>query len=105
MLTKFSLETQILLSLAIILAVSFLITRITKLLKLPNVTAYIIAGVLIGPAVLKIVPSNIVDNIPIISKEAVLQTLADNQTGTGYFSYKNVSKIFSFVKDRINIPK
>ncbi len=88
MLTKFSLETQILLSLAIILAVSFLITRITKLLKLPNVTAYIIAGVLIGPAVLKIVPSNIVDNMGFISDIA----LAFIAFGVGKFFKRDVLK-------------
>ena len=39
-------------SLAIILFTSFLLTRITKKFKLPNVTAYIITGILIGPYVL-----------------------------------------------------
>lgn len=35
--------------------------------------------------------SNVIDNIPIISKDAVLKTLEDSQTGTGYFSYRNAS--------------
>ena len=35
--------------------------------------------------------SNIINNIPIISKEAVLKTLGNSQTGTGYFSYKNAN--------------
>lgn len=39
----------VLISLAIMLLVSFLLTRLTKPLRLPNVTAYIIAGVLLGP--------------------------------------------------------
>ena len=34
----------------------FALTRITKLLKLPNVTAYIITGILIGPYCLNLVP-------------------------------------------------
>lgn len=33
----------------------------------------------------------ILNNIPIISKSAVLQTLQDNQTGTGYYSYRNAT--------------
>ena len=40
---------QIIISVAVMLLSGFLLTRITKLLKLPNVTAYIVAGILIGP--------------------------------------------------------
>ena len=35
--------------------------------------------------------SNVINNIPIISQEAVLKTLEDSQTGTGYFSYRNAN--------------
>lgn len=35
--------------------------------------------------------SNVIDNIPIISKNTVLKTLEDSQTGTGYFSYRNAN--------------
>ena len=35
--------------------------------------------------------SNIINNIPIISKDAVLKTLEDSQTETGYFSYPNAN--------------
>ena len=35
-----------------------LMTRVTRLVKLPNVTAYLIAGVLMGPCVLKLVPED-----------------------------------------------
>lgn len=34
---------------------------------------------------------NIIRNIPIISQDAVLKTLQNNQTETGYFSYRNVN--------------
>ena len=34
---------------------------------------------------------NIINNIPIISKDMVLKALADGQTETGYFSYRNAS--------------
>ena len=50
----------ILTSIAIILIVGFLLTRITKRAKLPNVTGYIVAGILIGPYVLKLIPVGIV---------------------------------------------
>ena len=42
-------STAVLCSLSIILFAGFIVTRITKRLKLPNVSGYIIAGVLIGP--------------------------------------------------------
>ena len=38
--------------------------------------------------------SNIINNIPIITKDIVLETLEDNQTNTGYYSYRtaNIAK-------------
>lgn len=60
-----------LLSLAIILLAGFLLTRITKLAKLPNVTGYIIAGVLIGPYVLNIIPQNLISNMGFMSDIAL----------------------------------
>ncbi|MBQ3403301.1 MAG: cation:proton antiporter [Synergistaceae bacterium] len=44
---------------AIMLMFGFALTRITKLLKLPNVTAYIITGILIGPYCLDLVPDGV----------------------------------------------
>ena len=35
--------------------------------------------------------SNVINNIPIITQDAILKTLEDNQTGTGYFSYRNAN--------------
>ncbi|HOX65334.1 MAG TPA: cation:proton antiporter, partial [Thermotogota bacterium] len=63
--------TIILLSLSIMLLAGFLLTRITKLAKLPNVTGYILAGVLIGPYVLNVIPSEMVANMGFISDIAL----------------------------------
>lgn len=49
-------------SIAIMLFAGFLLTRLTKLIKLPNVTAYIVAGILIGPYCLNLIPSNFATN-------------------------------------------
>ena len=49
-------QAVILLSVAIILLSGFLMTRLTKRLHLPNVSGYIMAGILIGPGVLDLVP-------------------------------------------------
>ena len=46
-------------------------TRLTKLLKLPNVTAYIVAGILIGPFCLKAVPQNVIDGSAFVSDIAL----------------------------------
>ncbi len=35
--------------------------------------------------------TSVIENIPIITKDAVLKTLKDSQTGTGYFSYNNAN--------------
>lgn len=46
----------IIISVSVMLFGGFAMTRITKKLKLPNVTAYIITGILLGPYVLNLVP-------------------------------------------------
>ena len=48
-------------SIALMLAAGFLMTRITKKLRLPNVTAYIVGGILAGPFVLNLVPRSVVE--------------------------------------------
>ncbi len=48
---------SVIISIALILFVGFLMTRLTKLARLPNVTAYILAGILIGPYCLNLVPA------------------------------------------------
>jgi Kef-type K+ transport system membrane component KefB len=70
-LDHFNDTTIILLSLSIILLAGFLLTRITKPAKLPNVTGYIISGILIGPYVLNLIPRKMVDNMGFISDVAL----------------------------------
>lgn len=47
-------------SIAIMLLCGFLMTRITKKLKLPNVTAYIVTGILLGPFCFDVIPESII---------------------------------------------
>ena len=47
-------------SVSIMLIGGFLMTRLTSLLRLPNVTAYIIVGILIGPFCLDLIPSDVI---------------------------------------------
>lgn len=51
------------LALAIMLLMGFAMTRITKLLRLPNVTAYILTGILIGPYALDLIPETVVSGM------------------------------------------
>lgn len=48
------------LSLAVMLTAGFLVTRVTKRLHLPNVTGYILAGILIGPCVFGLIPADMI---------------------------------------------
>lgn len=64
--SKLGIESQtavVIISIATILILGFLMTRITKKLKLPNVTAYIIIGILLVP-IWKIIPAHISGIIP-----------------------------------------
>ena len=59
-LMKQSTTAVVIVGIAIMLSVGFLMTRITKKLRLPNVTAYILAGILIGPFCLNLVPDIVI---------------------------------------------
>ena len=59
---------SVIISVALMLFSGFLIT---KLLRLPNVTAYIVAGILIGPYCLDLVPQRIIDGTDFLSDIAL----------------------------------
>ena len=63
--------SQIVISVAIMMFAGFLMTRITKKLRLPNVTAYLLAGILIGPYCLDLIPANIIEGASFISDIAL----------------------------------
>ena len=69
--TSLSRETVILLSLAIILFTGFLVTRLTGRLRLPNVSGYILAGILIGPGILGLIPAETVQSMDFVSDIAL----------------------------------
>ena len=62
---------RILLSLSIMLFSGFLVTRLTKLLKLPNVSGFILAGVLIGPSALGLISADLVADMGFVSDVAL----------------------------------
>lgn len=64
-------STIILLSLSVILLAGFLLTRITKLARLPNVIGYIIAGILIGPHALNLISHEMVGKMAFVSDIAL----------------------------------
>lgn len=57
--------------LALILLTGLLLGRAVKLIKLPNVTGYLIAGILIGPYLFKIVPMELVAGLELVSEIAL----------------------------------
>ncbi|MBO5402104.1 MAG: cation:proton antiporter [Clostridia bacterium] len=75
-------------TIALMLFCGFAMTRLTKLLKLPNVTAYIITGIFLGPFCLDAVPQTIIDGTEFLSDVA----LAFIAFSTGEFFKLNVLK-------------
>lgn len=63
--------TVIVVSIGIMLFLGFLMTRVTKKLRLPNVTAYILVGILIGPYVLNLIPSEVVGGMDFLADIAL----------------------------------
>ena len=62
---------MIIISVSVMLFGGFAMTRITKKLKLPNVTAYILTGILLGPYVFNLVPETIVIGMDFLSDIAL----------------------------------
>lgn len=58
-------------SVAIMLIAGYIMSRLTKKLKLPNVTGYIIAGILIGPYCIDVVPAKVVEGMSFLADIAL----------------------------------
>lgn len=79
----------IIISVTLMLLVGFLFTRVTKLLRLPNVTAYILAGIVIGPFCLDLIPAPVIAGTDFISDIA----LAFIAFGVGeFFKFSTLKK-------------
>lgn len=83
---QFNEATTILIALSTILFSGFLMTRLTKKLRLPNVSGFILAGILIGPCVLQAVPEEMLGHMSFVSDVA----LAFIAFGVGKFFKKEV---------------
>ena len=57
--------------LAVTMASGLALSRVAKKIHLPNVTAYLVAGLLIGPFVLRILPADTVESFSIITEVAL----------------------------------
>ena len=81
---------SVIVSIGVILICGFLMTRLTKLFKLPNVTAYLIAGIVIGPSMINVVPQQFIDSTSFLGDIA----LAFIAFSVGeYFKIKEIKKV------------
>ncbi|MCQ2496203.1 MAG: cation:proton antiporter [Lachnospiraceae bacterium] len=64
-------NVNMLVYLAIALACALLSSKIMKLIKLPNVTGYLLVGLLVGPYCINLIPADIVESLGIIPKVAL----------------------------------
>ena len=60
LISQISPVASVIISIAIMMAAGFLLTRLTGLVGLPNVTGYIIAGIIIGPFGLKLISDEMI---------------------------------------------
>ncbi len=63
--------SKIIVSISLMLFSGFLFTRVTKKLKLPNVTGYILAGIALGPFCLNVIPTSIIEGMDFIADIAL----------------------------------
>ncbi len=64
-------ESKLIIEVAIILFSGIIFGRLAKFVKLPNVTGYLIAGLLLGPSFINFLPVNMVNGYSIISDIAL----------------------------------
>lgn len=64
-------ELEVLLYAGVIIATGLLFGKVAKYLHLPNVTGYLIGGILIGPSVLKFIPVESLEGLELISTVAL----------------------------------
>ena len=62
---------RVVISVALMLFIGFAFTRVTKLLRLPNVTAYILAGIIMGPFCFRLIPTSVITGMEFISDIAL----------------------------------
>ncbi len=75
---------QVLLSLSIALFAGLMLSRVAKLLKLPAVTAYLVAGILVGPYVLGLIG---IPGIGFISHEDVASYSIISDVALGFIAF------------------
>lgn len=85
-LSQLNRETEVLLTLSIILFSGFIMTRMTNTLNMPKVSGYILAGILIGPFCLNFIPAPMTEGMSFVSDLA----LAFIAFGVGKFFKKEV---------------
>ena len=71
LLQNFSSVSQVIISVAVMLIAGYVMSRLTKKLKLPNVSGYIIAGILIGPYCINIIPAKVVEGMSFLADIAL----------------------------------
>lgn len=71
LLQNFSSVSQVIISVAVMLIAGYVMSRLTKKLRLPNVTGYIIAGILIGPYCINVIPTKVVEGMSFLADIAL----------------------------------
>ncbi len=79
-------EMNILWYIALMLAGGLAFGRLAKLVRLPNVTGYLVAGLVLGPCLLKLIPGDVVGSLGVIP-DAALGFIAFSVGGEFKLSY------------------
>ena len=71
MIASLSIEAKALLAISILWLAGFLMSRVSKVFSLPNVTGYILAGVAIGPHCLNLIPADVTAHMSFVTDAAL----------------------------------
>jgi len=89
------LELKIILEVTAMLFLGLVFGRLVKFIKLPNVTGYLIAGLLLGPSFLNFIPADMVDGFSIISDIALgfIAFSVGNEFKLSYYKKVGISPV------------
>jgi len=92
---KYKMTLNVLLYMAIMIFTGMIFGRLVKQIKLPNVTGYLIGGLLIGPSVFNIIPLESIENFTVISEVALgfIAFSIGNEFKISYFKRVGVTPI------------
>jgi Kef-type K+ transport system membrane component KefB len=97
------LESKILIEVVLMIFICILFGRIAKLLKMPNVTGYLLAGLILGPSFSNLIPSSMLNGFKVVSDIALafIAFSIGSEFNLSYFKKVGIAPIIIAIAESI----